>query len=148
MTFTGGFRHGPPTTFTIFDGSDAGISSSGKSERVSIAIRGRVSPHRLHRHQNIVSIGERAVSFCTLTHWDHGCFLFNHYLPPAGFTWNAHFHLRWVLPELASDLHHRRLEICGRLRPILETQELDSFRILATWEEGWFMSIIRCSGTN
>jgi hypothetical protein len=50
------------------------------------------------------------------------------------------FYLRWVPHELTPDLRRRQLEICGRLLPILETREFDSFRMLVTGDESWFVS--------
>jgi hypothetical protein len=48
-------------------------------------------------------------------------------------------HLRWVPHELISDLRRCRLEIYGRLLPILEATELESFRILVAGKESWFV---------
>jgi hypothetical protein len=47
----------------------------------------------------------------------------------------TYFYLRWVPYELAPVLLHRRLDICGRLLPILEVRELASFRVLVTGDE-------------
>jgi hypothetical protein len=49
-----------------------------------------------------------------------------------------YFHLRWIPHELISDVH-RRLEFCGRLLPVLEPRDLDSFRMFGTWDEDWFV---------
>jgi hypothetical protein len=54
-------------TPTIFEVSDAGVSSSGKGEKISMTIRG-LAADRLYRHQNLVGIRERAISFYMLTH--------------------------------------------------------------------------------
>jgi hypothetical protein len=51
----------------------------------------------------------------------------------------TNFHLRWVLHESILDLHFRRLEICGRQLPVLETRELDSYWILVTGDRTWFV---------
>jgi hypothetical protein len=47
----------------------------------------------------------------------------------------TNFHMRWVPRDLAADLHRCRLEICGRLLPILEASEPDSYRMLITGNE-------------
>jgi hypothetical protein len=49
------------------------------------------------------------------------------------------FHLQWVRHKLTRDLRRRRLEIYGRLLPILEATELDSFRMLVTGNESWLV---------
>jgi hypothetical protein len=50
------------------------------------------------------------------------------------------FYLRWMPYELTSDLHCRRLEMRGRLLPISEARELDSFQMLVTGDESWWLS--------
>jgi histone-lysine N-methyltransferase SETMAR len=50
------------------------------------------------------------------------------------------FYLRWMPYELTSDLHCRRLEMRGRLLPMLEVRELDLFRMLVTEDESWLLS--------
>jgi hypothetical protein len=79
------------------------------------------------------------ISFCPLTR--RGCerFLFNNYSPPAGFFWNEKFHLHWVSYKLTPDLRCRRLEICGRLLPILEVRKLNSFQMLVTGIKSWLV---------
>jgi hypothetical protein len=42
--------------------------------------------------------------------------------------------------ELAPGLRCRRLEICGRLLPIVEARELDSFWMFVTRDPSWFVS--------
>jgi hypothetical protein len=49
------------------------------------------------------------------------------------------FHLRRVPFDLTPDLHRRRLEICERLVSILKVREPDSFRMLVTGDESWFV---------
>jgi hypothetical protein len=52
---------------TRFETSNTGITSSGEGKKTSLTICGQVLANRLYRHRNLVSIGERAISFCTLT---------------------------------------------------------------------------------
>jgi hypothetical protein len=75
-------------TFTVFEVSDADISSSSKGENTSMAFEVGSPADQLYRHQNLASIKERVISFCTLTRSDRGHVSFNNYSPPAGFTWN------------------------------------------------------------
>jgi hypothetical protein len=56
----------------------------------------------------------------------------------AEFPWNEKFHLRWVPHIMTPDRRRRRLEICGRLLPILEARELDSFRMLVLGDDREF----------
>jgi hypothetical protein len=42
-----------------FEALDAGVSLSGKGEKISMTIRVGLPADRLYRHQNLVSLGER-----------------------------------------------------------------------------------------
>jgi hypothetical protein len=57
-------------TLPIFEVSDAGVSPSDKGDKKKAFMASQVGwpADRLYRYQNIVSIGERAISFCMVIH--------------------------------------------------------------------------------
>jgi hypothetical protein len=139
VTFPGCFRHGSPMTLTVFEVSDARVNSSGKGEKTSLTIQGRVAGR-----SNLPTLK-------SCQYWGESHFILHtHCLRLWVFVLQQLFatggiHLEQQI-SICAGCHMDCLRMCALINLIFAgtycqswKRELDSEWMLATTDESWFM---------